>query len=75
MQTPINLLSNNISDLFARVSRTHKVTQADRYGLMTAILNDTITYEERRAIDRLLHCAYRGRLQIVNEISTATSTP
>ena len=75
MQLAINLLPHAIGDLFARVSCTGQITKADRYGLMAAILEENITYEERRAIDRLLHFAYRGRLEIVNEISAVESSP
>ena len=64
-----NLLPFGISELFAQVSKTRALTQADRYGLMSAILDETITEEERQAIDRLLYSMRRGRLQMVNEIS------
>lgn len=68
---PTNLLPFGISELFAQVSKTRALTLADRYGLMTAIMEDTITEEERQAIDRLLYAMRRGRLQMVNEISAA----
>jgi len=69
MLFPINLLPFGISELFAQVSQTRLLTEADRYGLMAAIMDDTITEEERQAIDRLLYAIRRGRLQMVNEIS------
>lgn len=75
MQVAINLLPYAIGDLFEQVTRTGKITQADRYGLMAAILSESITYEERRAIDRLLHSVCRGRRKIVNEISAVMSNP
>lgn len=65
----LKLLPFGISELFAQVSKTRLLTEADRYGLMAAIMDDTITEEERQAIDRLLYAIYRGRLQMVNEIS------
>jgi len=65
----INLLPFGISELFAQVSQTCSITEADRYGLMAVIMDDTITEEERQAIDKLLYAIRRGRLQMVNEIS------
>lgn len=69
MLLPTNLLPFGISELFAQASKTRALTKADRYGLMTAIMDDSITEEERQAIDRLLYAIRRGRLQMVNEIS------
>ena len=69
MQLPLNLLPSAISELFAQASTTGAITKADRYGLMAAILDETLGEEERRAIDRMLHALRRGRLQMVNEIS------
>ena len=66
---PINLLPSAIAELFAQASTTGAITKADRYGLMAAILDETITQEEKQAIDRMLHALCRGRLQMVNEIS------
>ncbi|MEQ8959187.1 MAG: hypothetical protein RLP02_14915 [Coleofasciculus sp. C2-GNP5-27] len=69
MQVPVRLLPGAIADLFAQVSMCGKITLADRYGLMAALLEDSLTEEERNSIDRLLHSLCRGRMQIVNEIS------
>ena len=66
---PINLLPSAIGELFAHTTRTGVITKADRYGLMAAILDETITEEEKCAIDRMLRALCRGRLQMVNEIS------
>jgi hypothetical protein len=65
----INLLPSAISELFAQASVTGKITLADRYGLMAALLEETASEEEIRSIDRLLHALHRGRIQIVDEIS------
>jgi hypothetical protein len=66
---PINLLPSAIGELFAQVATTGRITKADRYGLMAAILDENLGEEERWAIDRMLHALCRGRLQMVNEIS------
>jgi len=70
MQLPlINLLPSAIGELFVQVARTGVITKADRYGLMAAILDETITLEEKQAIDRMLRALCRGRIRMVNEIS------
>jgi hypothetical protein len=71
MLTPVSLLPNALLDLFAQVSYSGEMTQADRYGLMAAILNDSLTEEDRELIDRLLRAVYRGRIKLVNEFSPA----
>jgi hypothetical protein len=69
MFTPVRLLPGAVSALFAQVSCSGKLTLADRYGLMAAMLEDEISEEERAAIDRLLRAYYRGRMKVVNELS------
>ena len=69
MLIPIRLIPGAISDLFAQVTISGKITLADRYGLMAAVLEDSMTEDERSAVDRLLRALCRGRIQVVNEIS------
>lgn len=69
MLIPVRLIPGAISDLFAQVTISGKITLADRYGLMAAVLEDSMTEDERSAIDRLLRALCRGRIQVVNEIS------
>lgn len=69
MSPTVNLLPSAIADLFAQVTISGKITRADRYGLMAALLDDTIDAEEKSSIDRLLYAVCRGRLKVVNEIS------
>lgn len=69
MKLQVQLIPGAIADLFAQVSCSGKITLADRYGLMAAILEDSITQEERESIDRLLRAFRKGRMQMVNEIS------
>lgn len=70
MYPSIKLLPHAISELMAQVSATRKITLADRYGLMAAILEDSLEEEDRFSIDRLLRALRRGRLQVVDEISS-----
>ena len=66
----INLLPGAISELLAVVRDTHQLTKADRYGLMAAILDESIGEEDRFSLDRLLRSISRGRVTIVDELST-----
>ena len=68
MQSPV-LLPGALSDLFAQVSSSGRMTKADRYGLMAAILNEDLGTEERSVIDRLLRAVLRGHLTVVDEVS------
>ncbi|NEQ22455.1 MAG: hypothetical protein F6K28_25390 [Microcoleus sp. SIO2G3] len=70
MSDEVLLLPGAIADLFAEVSSSGKITLADRYGLMAAILEDTLTEEERASVDRMLHACYRGRMKVVSDISS-----
>ncbi|WP_448560497.1 hypothetical protein [Trichothermofontia sp.] len=65
----VRLLPSAISELFAQVSSTGKLTLADRYGLMAAILEESLSEDERRSIDRLLRALKRGRIEVVNDLS------
>ncbi|MCA1991733.1 MAG: hypothetical protein LDL41_06765 [Coleofasciculus sp. S288] len=67
MPDPVSLLPGAISDLFAQASSSGQITEADQYVLRAALLEDSLTDEERAAIDRLLHAVCRGRMKLVNE--------
>lgn len=69
MFTQILLLPGAIAELFASASNTGRLTLADRYGLLAAILDDSLSEEERDCIDRLLRSAVRGRLEIADDLS------
>lgn len=69
MVTQVKLLPCALSELYAQAFTSGSITQADRWGLMAAVLDESLTEEERSSVDRILHAVRRGRLQIVNEIS------
>jgi hypothetical protein len=64
---PLPLLSDSISELFAEVSNTGKMTASDRQILQSAMLHDETTEEEKQAIDRLLYAVRSGRVQVVEQ--------
>ncbi|CAD5958201.1 hypothetical protein PCC9214_03002 [Planktothrix tepida] len=70
MVPKVQLLQSALSDLFAQVNTTGQLTLADRYGLMAAILDESLSEEERRCIDRLLRAVSRGRIKIVDDLSS-----
>jgi hypothetical protein len=65
--SPISLLPAALSEMVADISSTGKITLADRYGLMAAILSDSLSAEDIRLIDRILYALRRGRIQMVDE--------
>ncbi|MGB0562586.1 MAG: hypothetical protein ACPGVO_12415 [Spirulinaceae cyanobacterium] len=58
------ILPGSISAMYADIAQTQTLTQADRYGLLAAILTGDIEDDERRAIDRILRAVCRGRLSM-----------
>ena len=71
MSPKLCLLKFAIAELFADASQSGSVSLADRYGLMAAVLESgQLTEEENCSIDRLLRLAARGKVTIVDELST-----
>lgn len=66
----LNLLPGAVNELIASVAETQILTQADRYGLLAAILDETLAEEDRNSLDRLIRSILRGRVQVVEELST-----
>lgn len=69
MQAQISLLPFALAELFAQVSKSGAITLADRYGLMAAFLNESLSEDDKSAIDRILYGVRKGRVKMVNEIS------
>ena len=65
----INLLPGAIAEILASAADSHRITKADRFGLMAAILDESLSEEERWAVDRLLRFLVKGRIKIVEELS------
>ncbi|HEY9864262.1 MAG TPA: hypothetical protein V6D21_08820 [Candidatus Obscuribacterales bacterium] len=69
MMPYVNLLPGAITEMVASIADNNYLTQADRYGLMAAILDDSLPEEERMCVDRVLRSLLRGKIAIVNEVS------
>ncbi|MEG4801086.1 hypothetical protein QUB63_28370 [Microcoleus sp. ARI1-B5] len=65
----IQLIPGAISEILASVTDTGSLTVADRYGLMAAVLDDSLPEEDRHSINRLLRSVLKGRVKMVNELS------
>ena len=66
----IELLPLAISELFAQATLTGKITLADRYGILAALLKESLDDEEMRCLNRLLYALKKGRIRVVDELST-----
>lgn len=73
MEPPVYLLPSGLGELFAKVNTTGEITLADRYGLMAAILDESLSQEEQFSINRVLRSVCRGKIKVVNKISSVGS--
>jgi hypothetical protein len=69
MSVYVSLLPGAIAEIFAQTSEFGILTVADRYGLMAAVMEETLPEEERLSVDRILYSIHRGRLKVVDELS------
>jgi hypothetical protein len=53
-----------IAELFCQVSQSGTLTRTNRHSLMSALLNYTLTEEDKSVIDRLVHATRRGWVTI-----------
>jgi len=60
----IDLLPGAINEIMASAATSSHLTKSDCYGLMAAILDESITEEERLCVDRLLRFVIRGKIGI-----------
>jgi hypothetical protein len=65
----VQLIPGAISEILASVTDTGSLTLADRYGLMAAVLDDSLDDQDRHSLNRLLRSVLKGRVKIVNELS------
>ena len=65
MESPLKLLPGSIANILAEVTSSKCLTEADRYGLMAAVFDESLSEDERRAINRILYSVMRGRISVV----------
>lgn len=66
----VQLLPGAISEILASVTDTGSLTIADRYGLMAAVLDESLAEEDRHSVNRLLRSVIKGKVRVVPELST-----
>jgi hypothetical protein len=64
MLIQLQLIPGAIAEMLASVSDTGTLTLGDRYGLLAATLDDSLSEEERRAVNRLLRAVIRGKVKV-----------
>ena len=63
----LKLLPGAVNEMIASVADSGYLTESDRYGLMAAVLDDTLCEEERRSVNRLLRSVVKGRVLLETE--------
>lgn len=63
----LDLLPGAVLEIIASVASSHNLTKADQYGLMAAVLDESLPEEERRCVDRLLRSLVRGQITVTDE--------
>jgi hypothetical protein len=62
MRSQVCLLPSALAEIVVESSRSRQLTISDRDGLMAALLDESLTEDDRQPIDRLLYALRRGRL-------------
>lgn len=68
----LSLLPSALSDLYVQASLSGTITLADRYGLLAALLDESMGDEERLAIDRMIWAVRKGRMKLTDELSAVS---
>lgn len=71
MLPQMQLLPGAISEILASVADTGSLTMTDRYGLMAAVLDESLDEEDRLSTNRLLRAVLRGRIKLVENCSVS----
>lgn len=61
----LSLASDRLSELFAEVSSSGRMTTQDCQHLKTVLLENRISDEEKQGIDRLLYSVRLGRIRVI----------
>ncbi|MBE9040134.1 hypothetical protein IQ235_04915 [Oscillatoriales cyanobacterium LEGE 11467] len=62
----VQLIPGAISEILASVADTGYLTIGDRYGLMAATLDESLSEEDRLSANRLLRSVLRGRVKLAH---------
>jgi hypothetical protein len=67
MLPAIKLIPGSIAEMLVTARQTGRLKKADQYGLMAAVLEESLSEEEARAVNRLLRSVQRGKVKIIDE--------
>ncbi|MDY6940468.1 MAG: hypothetical protein SWY16_22775 [Cyanobacteriota bacterium] len=70
MKSSVALLPGAVSEILVSARMTGAITVADRYGLMAAILEESLHEDDERSINRLLRAILRGKIKLADDISS-----
>lgn len=68
MLPAVRLLPGSIPEMLATVSQTKVINKTDQYGLQAAVLEESLSEDEVRAINRILRSIKRGRIRVVDDL-------
>ncbi|NEP06318.1 MULTISPECIES: hypothetical protein [Okeania] len=60
----INLLPGAINEIMASAAKSGFLTKLDCYGLMAAVLDDSLSTEDRSTVKRLSYFVLRGWVRV-----------
>ncbi len=68
MLPALKLLPGSIAEMLATARQTGQLNRTDQYGLMAAVLEESLSEDETRAINRLLRSVKQGKVTVRDEI-------
>lgn len=72
MLPQLQLIPGAIAEILASTTDSGVLTLTDRYGLMAAILDESLDEQDRRAVNRLLRAVLRGKIKVAHQTSLDT---
>ncbi|HEY9848042.1 MAG TPA: hypothetical protein V6D28_01180 [Leptolyngbyaceae cyanobacterium] len=70
MQAQLSLFSYSLSELFAKVSKSGKISFIEYCKLMANLQEGVLNEEDYRSVRRLLHAVRRGWVEVVACVAT-----
>ncbi len=70
---PIDGFPHAMAEMFAQITTSGVVTLADRHTIRAAVLQDSLSEEERQVLDRLLYAVRKGRVRVLDSSSALAS--
>ncbi len=66
---PTDRFPHTMAEMFAQITTSGVITLADRYMMKTAVLQESLSDEERQVLDRLLYAIRKGRVRLIDNLS------